>query len=80
MILEDILKFYLTYFHLNHLSPQIIFRSPLKTSGDIHSLGHEDPLQKEMATHFTILDWEIPWTEERGGLQTMESQKTGLSD
>ena len=34
----------------------------------IQSLGWEDPLEKEMATHSSILDWEIPWTEEPGGL------------
>ena len=35
------------------------------------SLGWEDPLEKEMATHFSILAWTIPWTEEPGGLQSM---------
>ena len=42
----------------------------------------EDPLEKEMATHSSILTWEIPWTEEPGGLQSMESQnsRTRLSD
>jgi len=35
----------------------------------------EDPLEKEMAIHSSILAWEIPWTEEPGGLQSMESQK-----
>ena len=39
------------------------------------SLGHEDPLEKEMATHSGILTWEIPWTEEPGGLQSMGSQR-----
>ena len=39
------------------------------------SLGWEDPLEKEMATHSSILDWEIPWTEESGGLQSMGLQK-----
>ena len=34
----------------------------------IRSLGQEDPLEDEMATHSSILDWEIPWTEEPGGL------------
>ena len=38
------------------------------------SLGQEDPLEKEMATHSSILAWEIPWTEEPGGLQSMGSQ------
>ena len=35
------------------------------------SLGHEDPLEKETATHSSILAWKIPWTEEPGGLQSM---------
>ena len=39
--------------------------------------GQEDPLEKEMATHFSILAWEIPWTEEPGGLQSMGSQRVG---
>ena len=41
------------------------------------SLGQEDPLEKEMATHSSILAWEVPWTEESGGLQSMglESQR-----
>ena len=41
------------------------------------SLGWEDPLEKEMAAHSSILAWEIPWTEEPGGLQSMESQRVG---
>ena len=45
------------------------------------SLGWEDPLEKEMATHSSILAWEIPRTEEPGGLHSMESQSwTRLSD
>ena len=39
------------------------------------SLGQEDPLEKRMATHSSILAWEIPWTEEPGGLQSMGSQR-----
>ena len=42
----------------------------------VQSLGWEDPLKKEVATHSSILAWEIPWTEEPGGLQSMESQKS----
>ena len=42
----------------------------------IQSLGWEDPLEKEMATHSSILAWEIPWTEEPGGPQSMGSQKS----
>ena len=37
----------------------------------VQSLGQEDTLEKEMATHSSILAWEIPWTEEPGGLQSM---------
>ena len=39
-------------------------------------LGREDHLEKEMATHFNILAWEIPWTDETDGLQSMGSQKS----
>ena len=42
----------------------------------VRSLGQEDPLEKEMATHSSILAWEIPWTEESGGLQFIGSQKS----
>ena len=41
----------------------------------VRSLGREDPLEKEMATHSSILAWEIPWTEESVGLQSMGSQR-----
>ena len=48
-------------------------------SGDIRdrvrSLGREDPLEEGMATHSSILAWRIPWTEEPGGLQSIESQR-----
>ena len=43
----------------------------------VRSLAHEDPLEKEMATHSSILAWRIPWTEEPGGLQSMGSQRVG---
>ena len=43
----------------------------------VQSLGWEDPLEKGMATHSSILAWRIPWTEEPGGLQFMESQRVG---
>ena len=41
----------------------------------VQSLGQEDPLEKEMAAHSSILAWRIPWTEEPGRLQTMGSQR-----
>ena len=46
-----------------------------KQEMQVRSLGQEDPMEKEMATHFSILAWKIPWTEEPGSLQSMESQK-----
>ena len=44
------------------------------------SLGQEDPLEKGMAPHSSILAWRIPWTEEPGGLQSMTESQTRLSD
>ena len=41
------------------------------------SLGWEDPLEKEIATHSSILDWRLPWTEELDGLWYMASQRVG---
>ena len=43
----------------------------------VGSLGGEDPLEKEMATHSSTLAWKIPWTEEPSMLQSMESQRVG---
>ena len=43
----------------------------------VRSLGQEDPLEKEMATHSSILAWRIPWTEEPEGLQSTGSQRVG---
>ena len=43
----------------------------------VQSSSWEDPLEKEMETHSSILAWEIPWTEEPGGLQSMELQGVG---
>ena len=43
----------------------------------VRSLGWEDPLKEEMATHSNILAWKIPWTEEPGGLHSMGSQRVG---
>ena len=43
----------------------------------VQSLGQEDPLEKEMTTHSSILAWEISWTEEPGGLQSLELQRVG---
>ena len=48
---------------------------PAMCEAQLQSLGWEDPLEKDMATHSSILVWEIPWTEESGGLHSMGSQK-----
>ena len=44
------------------------------------SLGWEDPLEKEMATHSSILAWKIPWTEEPGRLQSMECKESDMTE
>ena len=46
----------------------------------VRSLGREDPLEKEMATHSSILAWRIPWTEEPGGLQSTGWQRVGTTE
>ena len=43
----------------------------------VQSLGGEDPLEEEMATHSSILAWKIPWTDKPGGLQSTGSQRVG---
>ena len=50
---------------------------PAKVEIWVRSLGQEDPLEKEMATDSIFLAWEIPWTEEARGLQSMGSQRVG---
>ena len=50
---------------------------PAMPETQVRSLGGEDPLEKEMATHSNILAWKIPWTEDPGWLQTMGSQRAG---
>ena len=48
---------------------------PAMQETQVQSLGQKDPLEKEMATHSSILAWRIPWTENHGGLQTIRSQR-----
>ena len=52
-------------------------KNPAMQETWVQSQGWEDPLEKEMATHSSILVWRIPWTEEPGGLQSMGSQRVG---
>ena len=53
------------------LVAQTVEHLPAVRETQVRSLGWEDPLEKEMATHSSILAWRIPWTEEPGGLQSM---------
>ena len=55
----------------------VVKNPPAKQEMWVRSLGWEDPLEKKMATHSSILAWEILWTEEPGGLQSIGSQKVG---
>ena len=55
----------------------VVKNLPAKQEMHALSLGWEDPLEKEMATHSSILAWEIPQTDEPGGLQSMDSQRVG---
>ena len=55
-------------------------KNPPANAGDMGSVpGWEDPLEKEMATHSSILAWEIPWTKEPGGLQSMRLNNNKFS-
>ena len=56
---------------------QTVRRLPAMQDTRVRSLGWEDPLEKEMATHSSALAWKIPWTEEPGGLQSTGSQRVG---
>ena len=74
----------------NHFLPQLLFKTngaslvaqsvknlSVVQETWVRSQGWEDPLEKEMVTHSSILAWKIPWTEEPGGLQSMVSQRVG---
>ena len=68
---------------ITRMVAQMVKNLPATQEARVGSLGWEDPLEKEMAILFSILAWEIPWTEEPGGLLTVQgSQKswTRLSD
>ena len=59
------------------LVAQTVKRLPTVWETRVQSLGREDPLEKEMATHSSILAWKIPWTEEIGWLLSMGLQRVG---
>ena len=56
------------------MAQQQRIRLPMQET-QVQSLGGEDPLEKEMVAHSSVLAWRIPWTEEPGGLQSMGSQR-----
>ena len=62
---------------MDFLVAQMVKRLPTMWETWVQSLGREDFLEKEMATHSSILAWKIPWMEEPGGLQFMGSQRVG---
>ena len=64
---------------MNWASPvaQMVKHLSAMLEPQVGSLGWEDPLEKEMATHSSILAWTIPWTEELGRLQSMGLQRVG---
>ena len=62
------------------LVTQIVKNLPTVWETQVQSLGQEDPLQKEMATHSRILAWRTPWTEEPGGPESMGSQEEGTTE
>ena len=61
------------------LVAQMVKNLPAMQETQVQSLGQEDPLEKIMATHSSILAWKIPWAEEPGGLQSMGLQRVGHS-
>ena len=60
---------------LSSLMVQMINNLPAMQEIQVQSLGGEDALEKGMATHSSVIAWRIPWTEEPGGLQSMESKR-----
>jgi len=66
---------------MEFLVAQTVKNLPAMQETRVQSLGQKDPLEKGMATHSSVLAWEIPWTEEPGGLQFVGSQsRTRLSN
>ena len=59
---------------------QTVKKRPAMQETGVQSLGWEDPLEKEMATHSSILAWRIPWTEEPAGLQSMDRKELDMTE
>ena len=60
------------------LIAQMVNNLPAMQETRVRFLGQEDPLEKELATHSSTLAWRIAWTEESGGLRSMESQESDV--
>ena len=65
------------YLEWASLVAQLVKNPPAMQETWVRSLGWEDPLELEKATHSSILNWRIPWTEEPGGLQSIGSHTDG---
>ena len=68
---------YILFYSWTSLVAQTVKHLSTMWETRVRSLGWEDPLEKEMAIHFRTIAWKIPWTEEPGRLQSMESQRVG---
>ena len=68
------------YREMTSLVAQMVKSSPAMWETWVRSLGWEDPLEEEMATHSSILAWRIPWIEEPGRLQSMGSQESDTTE
>ena len=66
-----------TYFEVGFPGNSTVKNLPAMQETQVWSLGQEDPLEKGMTTHSSILAWRIPWTEDPGGLQSVGSQRVG---
>ena len=75
--LSQVSKFTLDLITKGILVTQMVKNLPEVWENWVRSLSQEDPLEKEMAIHCSTLAWEIPWTEEPGGLQSVELQRVG---
>ena len=64
-------------YNLGSLVAQMVKRLAAMWETQVQSLGQEDPLEKEMATHSSTVAWKIPWMEEPGRLQSTRSQRVG---
>ena len=61
--------------HFGDSKAALVVKDPLANARDVRDMGWEDLLEEGMATHFSLLAWRIPWTEEPGSLQSIVSQK-----